>query len=130
MTSKKHFKGMHSNSSFFLRFVLGLISSSGLGLWLCCIADLPEAMYESNSPMVGIAPFLNVFFIFIFAWLTYAFLGASYNCKRFSEGKLPVRWEWPAFWFALVISSVAALYFICAFYLTPCPEPEFIGLIH
>ena len=120
---------MQSSASFILRFILGLTSSFGLGLWLCCLVDLPDGMYESNSPMVGGAPFLAMFLIFISAWLTYAFFGAAYNSKRNSEGKNPVRWEWRAFWFALVISSMAALYFICAFCLMPRPEPEFIGLI-
>lgn len=120
---------MHFTFSYFIRVVLGLISSFGLGLWLCCMVNLPEGMYESHSPMVGGAPFLNVFFIFIFAWLTYAFLGAAYNSKRFSGGKLPVRWGCPAFWFALIISSIATLYFIYAFNLMPEPEPEFIGLL-
>ena len=80
--------------------------------------------------MVGGAPFLTVFLLFIFAWLTYAFFGAAYNSKRGSEGKRSVRWEWPAFWFALVMSSMSALYFICVFSLSSRPEPEFIGLLH
>lgn len=117
-----------STRSCYLLSALGIICSMGLGLCLYCIAELPEGMYESNSPMVGIAPFLNVAFIFVFAWLSYAFIASACSCKRESEGRAPLRWLRPACWLALAVSIIAALYFVCMFYAKPAPKPEYIGM--
>ena len=117
-----------STRSCYLLSALGIICSMGLGLCLYCIAELPEGMYESNSPMVGIAPFLNVAFIFVFAWLSYAFIAAACSCKRESEGRAPLHRFRSACWFALAVSIIAALYFVCMFYAMPTPKPEYIGM--
>lgn len=79
--------------------------------------------------MVGIAPFLNVALIFIFAWLSYAFIGAACSCKRESEGRAPLHWFRPACWFALAVSIIAALYFVYMFHTMPTPEQEYIGVV-
>lgn len=100
----------------------------GLGLCLYCIAELPEGMYESNSPMVGIAPFLNVAFIFVFAWLSYTFIAAACSSKRESEGRAPLHRFRSACWFALAVSIIAALYFVYMFYTMPAPKSEYIGM--
>ena len=79
----------------------------------------------SNSPMVGAAPFFNVTFIFVAAWLSYAFLGAAVTHKRKYEGRAPIRWGAPAFWFAVIISLLSVLYYT----LQPVPMPEYVGYI-
>ena len=104
---------------------LGLLSVVVLGMWLQCIASLHEAMRTSRSPMVGGAPFLNVAFIFVFAWLSYAFFGAAVAHIRESAGRRPVRWGKAAFWFAITISALAALYHM----LQPEPVPQYVGYL-
>ncbi len=92
-------------------------------MWISCIATLREEMYMSNSPMVGAAPFFNVTFIFVAAWLSYAFLGAAVAHKRKYEGRAPIRWAAPAFWFAVIISLLSVLYY------TLCSRAGYVGCI-
>lgn len=62
-------------SVFYILMTLGMLCLVLLGIWLSCLATLREEMSISQSPMVGGAPFLNIFFIFLFAWLSYTFFG-------------------------------------------------------
>lgn len=112
---------------YYTLITLGLISSFVTSVWLWCIATLHEGMLTSNSPMVGAAPFLTVFLIFAFSWLSYAFFSAAVAHKRAAEGCPAVRWGTSAFWFALGISLLSALYFVCSVKLAPVPEAEYIG---
>lgn len=112
-------------SVFYILMTLGMLCLVLLGIWLSCLATLREEMSISQSPMVGGAPFLNIFFIFLFAWLSYAFFGAAAADKRTSEGRSPIRWGTSAFWFAVGISALATLYYM----LQPEPEPEYVGYI-
>ena len=121
---------MNNNSKksslfFYLLTTLGLLNVALLGMWISCIATLREEMCMSNSPMVGAAPFFNVTFIFVAAWLSYAFLGAAVTHKRKYEGRAPIRWGAPAFWFAVIISLLSVLYYS----LQPVPMPEYVGYI-
>ena len=104
-----------SSLSFYVRFVLGAVCSFMLGFWLFSLVFLQEGMDRSDSPLVMLAPVLNVAFIFVFAWLSCAFLGAAGSCKRMSAGQPAVRWFLPALWFALAVSLIAALCFVCSF---------------
>ena len=97
-------KSKSSAFSFYLLVILGLINVALLGMWIYCLATLKEEIPHSNSPMVGGTPFLNVAFIFVSAWFSYAFLGAAAALKRKSEGRAPIRWGARAFWFAVMMS--------------------------
>lgn len=110
---------------YYILMTLGMLCLSLLGIWLSCLTTLREEMSISQSPMVGGAPFLNILFIFLFAWLSYAFFGAAAADKRTSEGRSPIRWGTSAFWFAVAISALATLYYM----LQPEPEPEYVGYI-
>lgn len=121
-------KSPSSTSSFCFRFALGLVCAFLLGLCLCGMVTLHEDMAVSNSPMVMGAPFIMVAFIFAFSWLSYAFFGAATSCERRAEGRLPVRWGWPALWFALAVSGLSGLYFLCTFSLSRPAASEYVGL--
>lgn len=112
-------------SYFYIFMALGMLCLALLGIWLSCLTTLREEMSISQSPMVGGAPFLNIFFIFLFAWLSYAFFGAAAAGKRISEGRRPIRWGASAFWFAVGISALATLYYM----LQTEPEPEYVGYL-
>ena len=112
-------------SVYYILMTLGMLCLALLGIWLSCLITLREEMSISQSPMVGGAPFLNIFFIFLFAWLSYAFFGAAAADKRTSEGRSPIRWGTSAFWFAVAISALSTHYYM----LQPEPEPEYVGFI-
>lgn len=118
-------KSKNSAFSFCILVILGLLNLALLGMWIYCLATLKEDIQHSNSPMVGGAPFLNVAFIFVAAWLSYAFLGAAFAIKRKSEGHAPIRWGAQAFWFAAIMSILSSLCYI----LQPEPQPEYVGYI-
>ena len=90
-------------SVFYILMTLGMLCLALLGIWLSCLITLREEMSISQSPMVGGAPFLNILFIFLFAWVSYAFFGAAAADKRTSEGRRPIPWGTSAFWFAVAI---------------------------
>lgn len=119
-------KPTRSTAVCYLLMALGVLSVIGLGVWVSCLASLREEMSLSQSPMVGIAPFVNVLLIFVFAWLSYAFFGAVLACKRSAEGGAPFHWRASAFWFAVALSFLATLFYM----LSPAPEAEYVGLIH
>lgn len=112
-------------SVYYILMTLGMLCLALLGIWLSCLTTLREEMSISQSPMVGGAPFLNILFIFLFAWLSYAFFGAATADKRTSEGRRPIPWRASAFWFAVAISALATLYYM----LQPEPEPEYVGYL-
>lgn len=112
-------------SVYYILMTLGMLCLALLGIWLSCLTTLREEMSISQSPMVGGAPFLNILFIFLFAWLSYAFFGAVAADKRTSEGRSPIRWGASAFWFAVGISTLATLYYM----LQTEPEPEYVGYL-
>ena len=118
-------KSKNSAFSFYILVILGLLNLALLGMWIYCLATLKEDIQHSNSPMVGGAAFLNVAFIFVAAWLSYAFLGAAFVIKRKSEGRAPIRWGAQAFCFAAIISILSSLCYI----LQPEPKPEYVGYI-
>ena len=109
----------------YLLMALGVLSVIGLGVWVSCLASLREEMSLSQSPMVGIAPFVNVLLIFVFAWLSYACFGAAIARKHTVAGRKPLRWRATAFWFAVALSLLASLLYM----LSPAPEAEYVGLI-
>lgn len=118
-------KSKNSAFSFYILVIIGLLNVALLGMWIYCLATLKEDIQHSNSPMVGGAAFLNVAFIFVAAWLSYAFLGAAFAIKRKSEGRAPIRWGAQAFWFAAIMSILSSLCYI----LQPEPQPEYVGYI-
>lgn len=110
-----------------IMFVLGVLCAMILGVCLFSMATLHETMYESDSPLVGAAPFFNVGFIFVFSWLTFAFSGGAENERR-RRKQLPVlRWGASSFWYAAGLSILSALYFIYM-YSTTERNPEVVGL--
>lgn len=113
--------------SFYLLVVLGLICGFGLLLWLYSMVTLHEAMAESNSPMVGGAPFVCALFIFVFAWLSYILLASAATIKRTTEGRPRVRILMPALWFALAMSTLGLVYYHGVSYLCPPPKPVNVG---
>ena len=118
-------KSTTSVSVFYLLIMLGGLSVIGLGVWVSCLASLREEMSLSQSPMVGIAPFVNVLLIFVFAWLSYACFGAAIARKLTVAGRKPLRWRATAFWFAVALSLLASLLYM----LSPAPEAEYVGFI-
>ncbi|MBR5214081.1 MAG: hypothetical protein IKV92_07450 [Akkermansia sp.] len=111
----------------FIMFILGLLCALMLGVSLFSMATLHVDMWASDSPFVGAAPFFNVGFIFVFAWLTFAFFGVTENERRRCRQLPAVKWGWPTWWFAVGLSVVAALYFIYM-YSTTERNPEVVGL--
>lgn len=118
-------KRTRSPAVCYLLMALGVLSVIGLGVWVSCLASLREEMSLSQSPMVGIAPFVNVLLIFVFAWLSYACFGAAIARKHTVAGRKPLRWRATAFWFAVALSLLASLLYM----LSPAPEAEYVGLI-
>ena len=114
---------------FYILLMLGLPCAVLLGMSVVGIATLHETMRESDSPLVGGAPFITVFFIFVFAWLSYAFLGAAVSHKRVSEGRPALLWWTAAWWFAVAISLLSSLVYVLGGVFFPAPEPECVGCL-
>ena len=105
-------KSTSSSPVFYLLVILGLLCVMVLGMCLAGVGTLHEAMAESNSPMVGGAPFVIEFFIFVFSWLSYAFLSAAVSQKSRAEGRAPLYWRASAWWFAVAMTILSTLFFI------------------
>lgn len=114
---------------FYILLMLGLPCAVLLGMSVVGIATLHETMRESDSPLVGGAPFISVFLIFVLAWLSYAFLGAAVSHKRVSEGRPALPWWAAAWWFAVVISLLSVLVYILGGVFFPAPESECVGCL-
>ncbi len=114
---------------FYLLVMLGLPCVMLLVMSVVSIATLHETMRESDSPMVGGAPFISVFLIFVLAWLSYAFLGAAVSHKRVSEGRPALPWWAAAWWFAVAMSLLSALVYVLGGVFFPAPEPECVGCL-
>lgn len=89
-----------------IMYILGVLCALIPGLFLYIMSMLHEDMWLSNSP------FVYVGFIFVFAWLTHAFLGVAENERRKCRQLPVVNRGCSSFWFAAGLSILSALYFI------------------